>query len=266
MSGPQELVEINRIRCLQPRGTLRRSRHGAGSSSPLGDRQRANDSLPHADPAMALHSATNQRSQGTALAEICPVSPLCRRDPTAQQPAPRSIWVGLRVEALGGSTALRLTSTQVLSMFVPCGGVAPLVAIRSWRMDLRDCMEQAEREEGQRDADCGCARSDPRVRDRSCRSEQELTDVSASRTRGRASTRSEKVVVPGALTRVLTPAEGGRPSEARARETESQPVSIASGWLLGLDSVPLAASEASCCATRKTARGSGLDSNRQPSG
>jgi hypothetical protein len=50
MSGPQELVEINRIRCLQPRGTLRRSRHGAGSSSPLGDRQRANDSLPHADP------------------------------------------------------------------------------------------------------------------------------------------------------------------------------------------------------------------------
>jgi hypothetical protein len=29
--------------------------------------------------------------------------------------------------------------------------------------------------------------------------------------------------------------EPGRPSEARARETESQPVSIASGWLAALD-------------------------------
>jgi hypothetical protein len=36
-------------------------------------------------------------------------------------------------------------------------------------------------------------------------------------------------------TRHWTSAEGGRPSEARARETESQPISIASGWLAALD-------------------------------
>ena len=55
----------------------------------------------------------------------------------------------------------------------------------------------------------------------------------------------------------------GRPS-ARARETESQPVSIASGWLLGLDSVPLATSVASCCATRRAARGGGSRSELAP--
>ena len=35
------------------------------------------------------------------------------------------------------------------------------------------------------------------------------------------------------------PAEGGRPSEARARDREGQSVSIASDWLLGLDSSSL---------------------------
>jgi len=98
------------------------------------------------------------------------------------------------------------------------GRRSPLAAIRSRRLELRDCMEPAEREErqpmlrtvtalaptrdrtgvlgrvkvsrasraaatiGSRDLDAASARP----RDGSCRSEQELTDVNTDRTRGRS--------------------------------------------------------------------------------
>ena len=90
-----------------------------------------------------------------------PLSPPIRGSANKTGPAPRSLWVGLRVEIRGGSDApcgrkRRPKSGRRLS---PAGRRSPLAAILSWRLDRRDCMEPAEaRRTSAHAADCDYAR------------------------------------------------------------------------------------------------------------
>ena len=85
----------------------------------------------------------------------------CQRN----QRLPRSPWVGLRVDSRGGSDAPcgRKPRRKPGRRLSPAGRRSPLAAIRSWRMNLRDCIEPTgARGTSAHAADCDCARSHPR--------------------------------------------------------------------------------------------------------
>jgi hypothetical protein len=90
------------------------------SSSSLGDWQRANESLPHADP----HDGPSVGLPSTC--EVCrnlPVSPLNRRHPISEQPAPGRPTVSA---SEGERRPLRPEVGPQHPVGVgPCGGVAP---------------------------------------------------------------------------------------------------------------------------------------------
>jgi hypothetical protein len=131
------------------------------------------------------------------------------------QALPRDLWVGLRVDSRGGSDAPRGRKRRRKSgrRLSPAGTSLP--PRRSSQLESGPARPRA-RETSVHAADCDCARSDSnrtgvlgrvkvsrasraaattkcrdldsacaRPRDGSCRSEQKLTDVTTSRTRGR---------------------------------------------------------------------------------
>ena len=136
-------------------------------------------------------------------------------------PAPRSLWVGLRVDSRGGSDAPcgRKRRPKPGRRLSPAGTSLPPRS--NSQLESRTCATASSRPEPEERQpmlrDCDCARSDPRwygrarprqgsarsarrgharsrdldaasarPRDGNCRSEPELTDVNTNRTRGRS--------------------------------------------------------------------------------
>ena len=112
------------------------------SSSPLGDRQRANDSLPHADPFDGPSVGLPSTYAGT---QHLPKSVLFRRSIVAIPPRNNRLGATHSVSVRGGATppAVENVDRSLVDVCPLRGRRSPLAAIRSWRTDLRDCMESA---------------------------------------------------------------------------------------------------------------------------